>query len=179
MKKLLFIISIVFYGCAFGQRNLVFTELGGNGGLFSFNYERQLTTDFGLSLRAGIGMTAFDFKKEEPFEPVPGCIGCGVFSGLPDFVMSLPISVQYLFDLNRNNYLETGLGYTWQAPAGGYDDKSIQVFHASLGFRRYFGTGKKWMWKIMLSPIIGVAGENVYRDQGPDLWGGISIGKRF
>ncbi len=179
MKKLFFIISATMYCCAFGQENMVFLELGGNGGLFSVNYERQLTKEPGLSLRAGIGMTAFDFEKEKPAEPVPGCVGCGVFLNMPDLVVSILISVQYLFDLKHNNYLETGLGYTWQAPKGEYDEKSIHVFHGAIGFRRYFWKSQKWMWKINLSPILGVAGENVHLDEGPDIWGGISIGRRF
>ena len=91
---------------AFGQennnknknlKNTVFVEALGNGLFGSINYERQLTKEPGLSLSAGIG-----FYTEY------------------DFYLTLPFSIQYLIDLNRNNFIETGIGYTW-ADAGADD----------------------------------------------------------
>ncbi|MDC3299089.1 hypothetical protein OAV05_00580 [Flavobacteriaceae bacterium] len=99
---------------AFGQennnknknlKNTVFVEALGNGLFGSINYERQLTKEPGLSLSAGIG-----FYTEY------------------DFYLTLPFSIQYLIDLNRNNFIETGIGYTW-ADAGAddiFNNKSVK-----------------------------------------------------
>ena len=178
MRTLLIGILMYMTASAMAQKNMVYFELAGNGGLASLNYERQLTKELGLSLRIGVGVTAFDFEKEEPFESVPDCALCGIDLSFPEFYLSIPVSSQYLFDLNHNNYLEIGLGYTWQG-MGNSDEKPIHVFHGAVGFRRYFGKNQKWMWKINLTPIIGVVGDNVYRSDGPDIWGGFSIGRRF
>ncbi|MBT3588190.1 MAG: hypothetical protein HN507_06020, partial [Flavobacteriaceae bacterium] len=108
MNKIKFLIICLFVSIiSFAQenqksnsgnlKNTVFVEALGNGLFGSINYERQLTKEPGLSLRAGIG-----FYTEY------------------DFYLTLPFSIQYLIDLNRNNFIETGIGYTW-ADAGADD----------------------------------------------------------
>lgn len=157
------------------QKNTMFLELGGNGGFASLNYERQLTNSLGISIRVGIGATFFEFEKDEPdLELGQGCAICGVTVPAPRVSATIPVSAQYLFDLRNDNYLETGLGSTWQL-----SEEPLFVHHASLGFRRYFGNGNKWMWKVTLTPILGVNGENAFQDSEPAIWGGVSIGKRF
>ena len=185
MRTLLISFFLIISSATTAQKNVVFLEFGGNGGIASINYERQITQNRGLSLRAGVGMTFFDFVKEKVGPTtVDGCVLCGIDIPAPEIDLTIPMSVQYLFNLNSNNYLETGLGYTWQlADNEGYesgnDKKSIHVFHGAIGFRRNFGTHRKWMWKLNFTPILGVGGKEVDRHSEPTIWGGLSIGKRF
>ena len=149
---------------AFGQennnkknlKNTVFVEALGNGLFGSINYERQLTKEPGLSLRAGIG-----FYTEY------------------DFYLTLPFSIQYLIDLNRNNFIETGIGYTW-ADAGADDifnnesvknSDNLNNLFLSVGYKKHFG--KDWMWKANFTPLITNNKEVTLP------WIGVSIGKRF
>lgn len=150
---------------AFGQennnknknlKNTVFVEALGNGLFGSINYERQLTKEPGLSLRAGIG-----FYTEY------------------DFYLTLPFSIQYLIDLNRNNFIETGIGYTW-ADAGAddiFNNKSVKNsdnlnnLFLSVGQKKHFG--KDWMWKANFTPLITNNKEVTLP------WIGVYIGKRF
>tara|TARA_B100000780_G_C21095509_1_gene441808 strand:- start:957 stop:1472 length:516 start_codon:yes stop_codon:yes gene_type:complete len=150
---------------AFGQennnknknlKNTVFVEALGNGLFGSINYERQLTKEPGLSLRAGIG-----FYTEY------------------DFYLTLPFSIQYLIDLNRNNFIETGIGYTW-VDAGADDifnnesvknSDNLNNLFLSVGYKKHFG--KDWMWKANFTPLITNNKEVTLP------WIGVSIGKRF
>lgn len=150
---------------AFGQennnknknlKNTVFVEALGNGLFGSINYERQLTKEPGLSLRAGIG-----FYTEY------------------DFYLTLPFSIQYLIDLNRNNFIETGIGYT-RADAGADDifnnesvknSDNLNNLFLSVGYKKHFG--KDWMWKANFTPLITNNKEVTLP------WIGVSIGKRF
>jgi len=137
-------------------RNLVFIEALGNGLFGSINYERQLTREPGLSLRAGIG-----FYTEDTF------------------YLTLPFSVQYLIDLKKNRFIEAGIGYTW-ADAGADDlfndnnpsnTDNLNNLFLSVGFRKHFG--RDWMWKVNFTPLL---------TNNKDVtlpWMGIAIGKRF
>jgi hypothetical protein len=169
IKKKISIILMIFEMLlgviAFGQennnknknlKNTVFVEALGNGLFGSINYERQLTKEPGLSLRAGIG-----FYTEY------------------DFYLTLPFSIQYLIDLNRNNFIETGIGYTW-ADAGAddiFNNESVKNYDnlnnlfLSVGYKKHFG--KDWMWKANFTPLITNNKEVTLP------WIGVSIGKRF
>ncbi len=167
MKRIsiiLMIFEMLLGVIAFGQennnkknlKNTVFVEALGNGLFGSINYERQLTKEPGLSLRAGIG-----FYTEY------------------DFYLTLPFSIQYLIDLNRNNFIETGIGYTW-ADAGADDifnnesvknSDNLNNLFLSVGYKKHFG--KDWMWKANFTPLITNNKEVTLP------WIGVSIGKRF
>ena len=168
IKKKISIILMIFEMLlgviAFGQennnkknlKNTVFVEALGNGLFGSINYERQLTKEPGLSLRAGIG-----FYTEY------------------DFYLTLPFSIQYFIDLNRNNFIETGIGYTW-ADAGADDifnnesvknSDNLNNLFLSVGYKKHFG--KDWMWKANFTPLITNNKEVTLP------WIGVSIGKRF
>lgn len=166
MKKTIFIIFFVLFGIIIhGQErsheinnlgNTIFVEALGNGLAGSINYERQITKEPGLSLRAGIG-----FYTEN------------------EFYLTLPFSVQYLIELKRNNFIETGVGYTW-ADAGADDifnnetktkSENLNNLFLSIGYRKHFGND--WMWKANFTPLI---------TNNKDVtlpWVGLSIGKRF
>ncbi len=137
-------------------RNTVFIEALGNGLFGSINYERQLTKEPGLSLRAGIG-----FYTEY------------------EFYLTLPFSIQYLIDLKRNNFIEFGVGYTW-ADAGADDffnnetstnTNNLNNLFLSVGYKKHFG--KNWMWKANFTPLI------TNNQEATLPWFGVSIGKRF
>lgn len=168
IKKKISIILMIFEMLlgviAFGQennnkknlKNTVFVEALGNGLFGSINYERQLTKEPGLSLRAGIG-----FYTEY------------------DFYLTLPFSIQYLIDLNRNNFIETGIGYTWADARADdiFNNESVKNsdnlnnLFLSVGYKKHFG--KDWMWKANFTPLITNNKEVTLP------WIGVSIGKRF
>ena len=91
----------------------------------------------------------------------------------------MPFSIQYLFDLKRNNFIETGIGYTW-ADAGADDifnnesvknSDNLNNLFLSVGYKKHFG--KDWMWKANFTLLI---------TNNKDVtlpWIGVSIGKRF
>ena len=137
-------------------KNTVFVEALGNGLFGSINYERQLTKEPGLSLRAGIG-----FYTEN------------------EFYLTIPTSIQYLISLRNSNFIETGVGYTWADAAA--DDifnnenvtnsDNLNNLFLSVGYRKHFG--KDWMWKANFTPLI------TNNKDATLPWIGVSIGKRF
>ena len=148
----------------FGQniykRNDLYFELLGNGIGASLSYERQLQNKPGLGVRLGVGY----------------------FSGNEQFRASIPISVNYLFNLKNNkSFLDAGIGGTWSAAAGlktpkqeaaaGGRDYSEHIWSVvpSIGFRRH--TRGNFMWRTSFTPII-----NKYI---AIPWLGFSIAKRF
>lgn len=84
-----------------------------------------------------------------------------------------------MFDLKRNNLIETGIGYTW-ADAGADDifnnesvknSDNLNNLFLSVGYKKHFG--KDWMWKVNFTLLI---------TNNKDVtlpWIGVSIGKRF
>jgi hypothetical protein len=136
-------------------RNAVYVEALGNGLFGSLNYERQLTRTPGLSFRIGVG-----FYTED------------------DFYLSIPVSLHYLIDLGRNNYIDTGLGYTY-ADSGPDDlfsssqrsnSGNLHNLFLMAGYRRHFG--RDWMLRASFTPLT-----NNFDVTLP--WIGIAIGKRF
>ncbi len=80
-KYLLPILTLVLSTSAYGQdsfrKNDIYVEFFGNGIASSLNYERQLMKQPGLGVRLGVGY----------------------FSGDEKFRLSIPIGVNYLFNL--------------------------------------------------------------------------------
>ena len=132
--RTLFLISVLLLTTkSFAQRNLIFTELGGNAGGISINYERQITKIPMLGLRVGYGK----FYQE--------------------FATSIPVSIHYLYHIKNQNFVEVGLGYTWLAPRtydpcpglyiNFYSDSRCNTVErnadhklfSTIGFRRHFG----------------------------------------
>lgn len=176
MRVLLIIFFYTITQSLIAQKNTVFLELGGQGGITSLNYERQFNNrTTGLGVRTGIGASVFEFKpNESDSESIAGCAICGVNITAPRISFTMPVTLQYLIDISNSNYMEVGLGSTWQLTS-----PSIFVHHAVIGFRRQFGYQKRWIWKINFTPIIGVSGENIQKDSEPTIWGGISLGRKF
>jgi len=109
-------------------KNLIFGELGGNGGALSINYERYLT-DY-LSLRAGIG------------------------TGIISFSASFPIMINYSY----KNLLEFGLGIVLFTGAATGDfrirflnkKESGLLLSSVIGFKRIT---KSNIFKLSLTPF--------------------------
>ncbi len=168
MRTFLFILVVVFTSKCFGQKNLVFAELGGNAVGVSVNYERQLTKIPMLGMRVGYGR----FYQSE--------------------VVSIPVSVHYLYDIRNQNFVELGLGYTWVAPrthdpcpglnfnfypSSNCDKEERNADHkllTTLGYRRHFGKKKQFMLKgIFTAQLKSSYDERVITS------GGLGFGYRF
>lgn len=138
-------------------RNTVFVEALGNGFLGSLNYERQFGKKPNFTTRVGIG-----------------------FYPDIDFYLTVPVSVHYLIDVGQNNFIETGIGYTWAQYGaddcflceGGDNTDDYNNLFLSIGYRKHFGNN--WMWKINFSPLIT---NNHNANFTP--WFGAALGKRF
>ncbi|WP_400076812.1 hypothetical protein [Winogradskyella sp. R77965] len=167
---LIFVFGILSFG--FCQKNSVYAEFLGNGIIGSINYERQLTKEPKISTRVGIGLW----------------YNLGIL-GSSDAGHTIPISVHYLLDLNKNNYLDFGIGTTFVQTKSNYSSKYISYLFTNVGFRRYFGNN--WFFKVHVSPYVDninsttskIGGETIYINQEFDFntkqWFGLSFGKRF
>jgi len=171
MKNILFI--LLFTGALYGQKNSVYLESFGNGFLGSVNYERQLTEEQKLFVRAGIGFNS----------------NLGI---LDDYETSftIPVSLHYLVNLKNKNYLDIGVGSTLiesnfeslHAP------NTILYLFTNIGFRRNFGDS--FFWRIHGSPYVINITKDTYRTgennfslveefDFPKAWFGFSFGRRF
>ncbi|PIB29145.1 hypothetical protein BFP77_08065 [Maribacter sp. 4U21] len=66
MRVLLIIFFWAITQSLMAQKNTVFLELGGQGGITSLSYERQFNDrTTGLGVRTGIGTSVFEFKPNE------------------------------------------------------------------------------------------------------------------
>lgn len=160
-KYLLPILSFALTTASYGQqsfkKNDIYFEFLGNGIYASLNYERQLTSKPGFGLRTGVGY----------------------FSGNQKFRVSIPIGVNYLFNLKENkSFLDAGIGGTWSGAAGLKKDvptvqrdynERIWSFVPSIAYRWH--TNSNFKWRTGFTPII-----NKYRVLP---YFGISVGKRF
>lgn len=81
-------------------KNLVFAELGGNGGIYSLNYERRFKLTDQWSMTARIGYSAI---------PAGSGSNGATFSHYRDF-QTIPLSASLLH--GKINMLELGIGYT-------------------------------------------------------------------
>ncbi|HVX24875.1 MAG TPA: hypothetical protein VHB70_00935 [Parafilimonas sp.] len=131
----------------------VFLEIGGNGLLFSANYDVRFTPH-----QNGIG----------------GRIGLGFFGGSGGGILTVPIGLNYLAG-KAPNFLEAGLGYTYATFTGQDEFFSGHggLLFPSIGYR-YQQAGNGLMARIVISPAIefGEGG-------GWAFFGGIGVGYKF
>jgi glycine cleavage system aminomethyltransferase T len=165
MKTTFFILVIIFF-CnllTYSQENktettnqraqCVFGELGGNGLMFSANYDiRFAKKQNGFGGRAGLGFVTSIF------------FGSG---------LTVPVGINYLAG-KRGHYLEAGLGATIITLEGftlfGEDINASSVaFVPSLGYR-YQPLQNGFTGRIFVSPFIS---------EGSTFWAGISAGYKF
>jgi hypothetical protein len=132
------------------QRNSFYLEAFGSGLFGSLNYERQLTSKPGIGLRIGAG-----FYTEKAF------------------YLTLPVGVNYLFPLKRENrFIEAGFTVSPTFRDGNFNSKADDKwtnFVPSIGYRMH--TNKEWMWRFSLTPVINRFAVT------PS--GGVSFGKLF
>ena len=132
----------------------VYGELGGNGLVFSANYDMRFTkTENGLGFRAGIGFA----------------------TGVDVSVVTFPVGLNYLTGKGAN-HLEIGLGVTpLTATVSLFDDEnetgSTTIIMPTVGYR-YGKVGKGFVGRIYVGPVI--VGGGVFFP-----WGGISAGIKF
>jgi hypothetical protein len=152
----IFIILSTIHGLAQSfRKNDIYGELFGNGMSVSVNYERQTGKKPGLGLRIGLGYASGDQK----------------------FRVSIPVGINYLFDLgNHKSFIETGLGVTWaeqeiwKNAAPGEFHQYSPGFIPSVGYRHH--TPYHLMWRINYTPFF-----TKYRSSATFI--GISVGLRI
>jgi hypothetical protein len=156
MKKKLSILAIILFSAQaiFAQGNkAVYGELGGNGLVFSGNYDMRFSkNENGLGFRVGFGFG--------------GVSGVSIFT--------FPLGLNYLTGKGAH-HLEVGFGVT---PVTGttniFGDRatgSTIFYMPSFGYR-YGKPGKGFVGRIYVGPVI-VAGAAFFP------WGGISAGIKF
>ncbi len=112
----------------------VFGEIGGNGILFSANYDvRFANSQKGLGMRIGIG-------------------------GLID-VLTVPIALNYLSG-KAPNYFEGGLGYTYATLTDETSDHGSAIVF-SAGYR-YQPQKNGFTARVVLSPFVATDGEGFF-----------------
>lgn len=129
------------------SKNAFFVELGGNGLIFSANYDRRLSGNFGA--KVGLGYLG----------------GSGNSSG----ILTIPVQGNFLLGKN-GKYFEIGLGATYVGGTGElFDDKLSSVVGTASFMYRYQPINSGVMWKIGITPILA---EGVFFP----YWLGLGIG---
>jgi len=148
------------------SRNAVFFEMLGNGGLYSFNYERMLNDSLGL--RVGYA----SWSSPVFWEGSP-----------PDQYVTLPVSVSYLLG-RGDRKLELGGGITFGE--GTLDrssdlrrDFTFRSLTAIVGYRSQ-PPGRGYLFRVGATPFYSLDdGEEAYPDPGWTFSVGVSFGYRF
>jgi len=152
---------------AVSQPNALYLELGGNGGLYSLDYERLVSPHLGL--RAGVAIWT----------------GVDVWGGSDVQFANLPVTLSFLPG-GRGSGWEWGggllVGRTKEENAdfGVGDDpgsasKGILSLTAIVGYRWVSGGG--WLYRIGVTPFYSLAGG--YPDDGFYPSAGLSFGRAF
>jgi hypothetical protein len=148
------------------DRSSIFLELGGNGLVYSINYEIRFLDQF--SGRAGFGF--FNVSVYEPDRGVDQAVG----------VALMPLMIN-TFIGRGTHQLEVGLGPLLSLAGTGVDrvergsayvevdDLSIAGYTSALGYR-YQRRGGGLLLRAMLTPFY--SGE-------AQLWGGVSLGLSY
>jgi hypothetical protein len=145
------------------RRNALYVELGGQGLLYSINYEHRIGQH--LSLRAGF--TSWSFHG-----------GLLTILGIEKLSMTaFPVMVNYLTSPMKSSHLEIGAGVmpsffsgkTLFTGSEGADNQSLLVGTASIGYR-YQPPDGGFFFRVALTPLLG-------RNIG--YTGGLSFGLTF
>lgn len=146
-------------------RTALYLEILGNGGLYSINVERKLTSKF--FGRVGVGSWSTE-----------GGYGDETF-------VTFPVMGNFLFGEGANRLeLGAGLMVGWSSSKsvfGEGNDRNQGIFSltAVVGYR-YQKPGGGFMGRIGLTPFVDLSGnEDPYLDSGFYLSGGVSVGYSF
>ena len=137
LKKIVLIgLSVItFSSISSGQKNNIYTELGGAGYTRTFNYERMLTNN--ILARAGYGSSNAQVLGDKKIRFMP--IGAAYLMGLGDHKFELGggmTMVQGTLEM-RGEYIEDnstyfGGGYRYQKKTGGFL-LSVKGYYLFLG----------------------------------------------
>jgi hypothetical protein len=157
MKRILLSIFLLATGSlllpAQTGNKAVYGELGGNGLLFSANYDMRFTNkENGLGFRAGVGLGA----------------SIGVT------LVTFPLGLNYLVG-EGPHHLELGMGATYvSATVDWFDSKETGggfFYMPTVGYR-YAQKKKGFVGRVYVGPVI-IGGQTFFP------WGGISAGIKF
>lgn len=156
MKKILLVIVCLLSTMMLLQaqgNKAVYGELGGNGLVFSANYDARFSKkENGFGFRAGVGL------------------GAGI--GLT--VVTFPVGINYLIG-EAPHHFELGMGATYvSATIDLFDSKETGggfIYMPTVGYR-YAKEKKGFVGRIYVGPII-IGGQAFFP------WGGISAGIKF
>lgn len=157
MKNILLVILLIcqsFLVVAqedFEKRRSAFFELGGSGGLGSFNYEKHFLKK---------GNTEFTWRAGFSLAPIDKNNGVGLV---------FPLMVNALIGKNAH-HLELGLGQGITITTKAH---FFFLTTAALGYR-FQTESKNWFYRITYTPLI-----SYLVDFQVQHWGGISIGYTF
>lgn len=165
-KKIFIFLFICSYTSNFAQfgntvkSNSLFFEIGGLGGFYSFNYERNII----INERHGINLSL-------GFSPQ------GIYGFLEQAYMPhLPIQIKTYYQINERNFVDFGLGISPFNGNGVYgfgsDDYNIVTF-AQVGYKR-FSKSKKYYLGLAFTPAFYDTYEFRFVP-----WGALRIGYNF
>ncbi len=149
-------------------RNAVYWELFGNGGVYSFNYERMLKDDLGLRIGYATWRSPLFWQGGSP----------------PDRYTTVPVTVSYLLGHGERK-LELGGGVTFGR--GTLDGSSslrrsfsFQTVTAIFGYRSH-PPGRGYLFRAGVTPFYSFdeGEEDAYPDPGFTFSVGVSFGYRF
>jgi hypothetical protein len=149
------------------SRNAVYFEILGNGGVYSFNYERMLTESLGLR----VGYAAWD-------SPLLWDGGSP-----PDRYVTVPVTASYLLGPGERK-LELGGGILFgKGTFGRFEDSrrdfSFRTITAIVGYRSQ-PPGRGYLFRAGITPFYSLDdGEEAYPDPGFTFSAGVSFGYRF
>ena len=143
-------------------RNAVFFELLGNGGLYSFNYERMLREDLGLRVGYASWSSPLFFQGDPP-----------------DRYTALPVTVSWLLgESERKLELGGGVLFGRGSSSNGAEEFSFRTVTAIIGYRSQPSHG--YLFRAGLTPFYSSDEEDkAYPQPGFTLSGGVSFGYRF
>jgi hypothetical protein len=147
-------------------RNAVYFEILGNGGLYSFNYERMLTESLGLRVGYATWSSPVFWQGESP----------------PDRYNTVPVTVSYLLGRGERK-LELGGGITFGRGAldrnADRRDVTSRSLTAIVGYRSQ-PPGRGYLFRVGVTPFYSFDdGDEAYPDPGFTFSAGVSFGYRF
>ena len=153
--------------------NAIIFDLGGNGLLYSLNYERSLTEN----LNARFGLSFLEIRERQTEKTLA--------------VMSFPVSANYLFKLRSSQHcIESGIGVMNLLTNGDLvESQGVTRFFfnpfVNLGYR-YHPVQKGLTYRAGLSPFYGTKSLIDPTEQGfspfgsrIQVWGYLGIGYHF
>lgn len=139
-------------------KNSIFFELGGNGGLYSVNYDRLIFSkkNFKISGRIGGSIMPYEIKNPRLYVfsyPIEINFFYGKKSNIEIGIGCTPVFLQYSLDILKTYYIYANpiirLGYRYQKPNGGYYFRAgMLIYSVVYSFPGYYAdwyTDRLWL----------------------------------